>query len=143
MGQWSYAAMRPCGAKQTSVCSRKTKNWVIPYATVTVFAAFFGLVLPVNYLLLVRHQLLFACLYRDDRSLLLEKANQFMSIQFQYESLSFQRNGDVICSISQRYLSTVHNIFDWRNSTLDVYNKVKYVIFSKFFTFSIMWILMI
>ena len=30
--------------------------------TVTIFAAFFGLVLPVNYLLLARDQLLFACL---------------------------------------------------------------------------------
>ena len=35
---------------------------VIPYVTVTIFAAFFGFVLPVNYLLLVRDQLLFACL---------------------------------------------------------------------------------
>ena len=35
---------------------------VIPYVTVTIFAAFFGLVLPVNYLLFARDQLLFACL---------------------------------------------------------------------------------
>ena len=62
-------------------------NWVIPYVTVTIFVAFFGLILPVNYLLLARDQLLFACLQRGNRSSLWDKISQFMSIQFLYGSL--------------------------------------------------------
>ena len=47
----------------TLVIKKKTYQiWIIPYVKVTFFAAFFGLVLPVNYLLLARDQLLFACL---------------------------------------------------------------------------------
>ena len=37
----------------------------IPHITVTIFAAFFGLLLTVNYLL-SRGLLLFACLYKED-----------------------------------------------------------------------------
>ena len=53
----------------TTVCDSATISTVglrvccvIPYATATIFAAFFGLVLPVNYVLIARYQLLFACL---------------------------------------------------------------------------------
>ena len=37
-------------------------GYFIPYVTVTIFSAFFGLVLPINNLLLARDHLSFACL---------------------------------------------------------------------------------
>ena len=50
------------GNEELKPCVERVLCRVISYVTVTIFAAFFGLILPVNNLLLARDQLLFACL---------------------------------------------------------------------------------
>ena len=60
---------------------------VIPCVTVTIFAAFFGLLLAVHYLLLARDKLLFACLYRDNRSLFWDKVANLCQFSFSMGSL--------------------------------------------------------